>query len=139
MTQENCIFCKIVAGDIPAAKIYEDDHVFGFLDIEPLSAGHALLVPKQHSPNLAQLPVAEAQHLAAALGPLARAVVQAVQADGFNVLCNNGAAAGQLIEQVHYHIIPRKKGDGLFTRWPGEKYPKGRIEHIAQEIIKALS
>lgn len=138
MSADDCIFCKIAAGQIPCHKIYEDDAVLAFLDIGPVSDGHVLVVPKAH---FSRLDDGEADVLAKALGCLgriARAVVGAMDADGYNVLCNNGRAAGQLVEHVHFHIIPRKSGDRVFDRWPAYEYPQGRAEQIAKKICEKL-
>ena len=135
---DDCVFCKMVAGEIPVARVYEDEAVLAFLDIGPVSDGHILVIPKQH---YARVHECEAQVLAkvgACLGKIAGAVVKAMGADGYNVLCNNGQAAGQVVEHVHFHIIPRKMGDGVFTQWPTYQYRAGQIEEIAEKIRKGL-
>lgn len=111
----DCIFCRIVAGEIPCHKVYEDDQLMAFLDIHPLAAGHTLLIPKKHYGRWDQCPEALAAALAVKLGPLAKVLQQAVHADSFNVLCNNGRAAGQLVDHVHVHIIPRQPGDDALS------------------------
>ena len=107
MTTADCIFCKIVAGDIPAALIYEDDHVLSFLDIGPLSNGHCLVIPKRHAATVIDCPPDVLSQIAAVLGRIAQAVVAVTGCEGYNVLCNNGRAAGQLVDHLHFHIIPR--------------------------------
>ena len=138
MSASDCIFCKIVAGQIPATKIYEDEVVLAFLDIGPVSDGHTLVVPKQHFERLHEYPPQFLGEVALRLGKLAKAVAAAMKSDGYNVLCNNGKAAGQLVEHLHFHIIPRRTGDGVFEHWPSYKYKQGRIEAIAAEIRKNL-
>lgn len=109
---EDCIFCQIVAGDVPSFTVYEDDHVKAFLDANPLSRGHTLVIPKAHHERLADLPASEATPLYETLHSLAPAVQEAVDADGCNVGINDGTAAGQEVPHSHYHIIPRFEGDG---------------------------
>jgi len=131
---EQCIFCRIVKGEIPAARVVEDDQVLAFLDIGPVNEGHCLLLPKAHHARLEDCPPELAAALARRLGPLARAIIAAVGAEGYNVLNNAGRCAGQLVEHVHFHVIPRRPGDGVFTQWPAGKYPPGRAEAVAARI-----
>ena len=138
MSADNCIFCKIVAGEIPATKIYEDEVALAFLDIGPISDGHTLVIPKQHCDKLHDCPAELLGQVSGCLGRVARAVVAATDADGYNVLCNNGRAAGQLVDHMHFHIIPRHSGDGVFNRWPSSKYAEGRAEALATSIRKNL-
>jgi histidine triad (HIT) family protein len=138
MKDSDCIFCKMAAGEIPVTKIYEDEAVLAFLDIGPLSNGHTLLIPKEHFEKLHDCPSELLGKVCSRLGRIAKAVAGAMNADGYNVLCNNGAAAGQLVGHLHFHIIPRNTGDGVFNRWPASKYPQGQIEAIAAKIRKNL-
>ncbi|MBU1854521.1 MAG: HIT family protein, partial [Nanoarchaeota archaeon] len=107
MQDDDCLFCKIVKGEISSAKVYEDDEFFAFLDIKPVNKGHTLVVPKHHCRNLLDFPKAEETDLMEFLKKVANAVVKAVGADGFNLGMNNEAAAGQVIFHAHFHIIPR--------------------------------
>ena len=138
MSRDDCIFCKMVSGDIPVTEIYEDDAVLSFLDIGPLSNGHTLVIPKQHFEKLHECPSEVIAEVGSRLGKIAKAVSAAMDSDGYNVLCNNGRAAGQLVGHVHFHIIPRNAGDGVFDRWPAYKYKEGQIEEIAAKIRKNL-
>jgi histidine triad (HIT) family protein len=138
MGVNDCLFCKMVAGQIPVAKIYEDDVVLSFLDIGPISDGHALVIPKQHFEKLHDCPAELLGKVVSRLSKIAAAVVAAMNSDGYNVLCNNGRAAGQLIEHLHFHIIPRNSGDGVFDCWPAYKYEKGKIEQVAAKIRENL-
>lgn len=138
MGVNGCLFCKMVAGQIPVAKIYENDVVLSFLDIGPISDGHTLVIPKQHFEKLHDCPSELLDEVCLQLGRIAKAVTDAMNADGYNVLCNNGRAAGQLIEHLHFHIIPRNTGDGVFDCWPAYKYEKGKIEQIAVKIRENL-
>ena len=139
MSTPDCIFCKIVAGQIPCSKVYENEHVLAFLDIGPISEGHVLVVPKQHTCSVDQTDPLALAEIAKVLPKVVAAVKNAMQADGYNVLCNNGAAAGQVVGHLHFHIIPRKDNDGVFNRWPSFQYPQGRAEEIAEKICENLS
>ena len=137
----DCIFCKVVAGQLPCYKLYEDEHVLAFLDIGPLTPGHCLIVPRKHYARLDDIHEADAAVLAAiaALAPrLARAVMAATGANAWNLLQNNGQIAGQVVEHVHFHIIPRSEGDGLGYRWPAGKLDQQAAERLAPEISKGL-
>ena len=138
MEADDCIFCKMVAGQIPVTKIYEDKVVLAFLDIGPLSDGHTLVIPKQHFEKLHDCPAELLSRFGSRLGKIAEAVAGAMNSEGYNVLCNNGRAAGQLVEHLHFHIIPRNTGDGVFDRWPAYKYQQGKIEEIAAKIRENL-
>lgn len=108
----DCIFCQIVAGDIPSKTVYEDDTVLAFLDVNPLSPGHTLVISKDHCETLDDLPEDIATDLFAVLHDLTPTVEAAVDADASNVAFNNGEASGQEVPHVHGHIIPRFQGDG---------------------------
>ena len=138
MSVKDCVFCKIVAGQIPVTKVFEDDVVLAFLDIGPVSDGHTLVVPTQHFEKLHECPAELLGQVGSRLGKITGAVVAAMDCDGYNVLCNNGRAAGQLVEHVHFHIIPRNPGDGVFNRWPAGRYPEGKAENIAAKIREKL-
>jgi histidine triad (HIT) family protein len=128
----------MVAGQVPVTKIYEDEVVLSFLDIGPLSDGHTLVIPKQHFERLHDCSGELLSQVGSCLGKIAKAVSAAMNSDGYNVLCNNGRAAGQLVEHLHFHIIPRSTGDGVFDRWPSYKYQEGKIETIADRICENL-
>ncbi len=138
MAGDDCIFCKMAAGEVPVTKIFEDDAVLAFLDIAPLSDGHTLLIPKQHCRSVHECPSDVLAAVASRLGEVARAVAVAMNAQGYNVLSNNGRAAGQVVEHLHFHIIPRHIGDGLLGSWPAGGYEEGRIDEIAAKIKKNL-
>ena len=138
MNESDCVFCKMVAGEIPVTKIYEDEVVLSFLDIGPVSDGHTLVIPKQHFERLHDCPAELLSRFGSCLGKIAKAVSAAMDSDGYNVLCNNGRAAGQLVEHLHFHIIPRNTGDGVFDRWPAYEYQEGKIEEIADKIRENL-
>jgi len=133
-----CVFCKIGAGELPCTKVFEDDESIAFLDIAPLSDGHVLLIPKEHYERLEQMPVEAVARLAAHLPKLARAVMQVTQAEGYNVLQNNGRVSGQVVPHVHFHIIPRVGGDALGYRWPAGRLDKDRARQLQEQITAAL-
>lgn len=137
-SMDDCVFCKMVAGEIPVVKLYEDEAVLAFLDIGPVSDGHTLVIPKTHCTRVHECDPQVLAKVGVSLGRIAGAVAKAMEADGYNVLCNNGRAAGQVVDHLHFHIIPRKAGDGVFTQWPAHKYAEGRIAEIAEKIHKNL-
>jgi histidine triad (HIT) family protein len=112
MSEDDCIFCQIVDGDIPSRKVFEDDTAMAFLDANPLAPGHTLVIPKEHYETLEETPEDVAAHVFGVLHRLNTAVEHAVDADATNVAFNNGEAAGQEVPHVHGHIIPRFEGDG---------------------------
>lgn len=109
----DCVFCKVVAGELPCTKVYEDDHALAFMDINPTSRGHLLVIPKGHYESLLSTPVDELKKIVSVLPKLAAAAVKAVDAEGFNVLQSNSPCAGQVVMHAHFHIVPRRTGDGI--------------------------
>jgi histidine triad (HIT) family protein len=134
----NCVFCRIVAGQIPAQKVHEDQACLAFLDVGPLADGHLLLIPKEHAPTLGDMSPEQAAATLRNLPALVRAVTQATGCSGVNVLQNNGRSASQLVMHAHFHIIPRKEGDAFHFNWPAGKYPPGKIVAMAEAIRDAL-
>lgn len=117
MKNENCIFCKIAAGEIPSATIYEDDDFRVILDIEPASKGHALILPKEHYANLYELPEGIASKALIVAKKVITKMTEIVGCDGYNVLQNNGEVAGQTVFHFHIHLIPRYKEDDVTITW----------------------
>ena len=138
MSADDCVFCKMVGGEIACAKIFEDEVVLAFLDIGPISDGHTLVIPKQHFEKLHDCPTELLGRICSPLGRIAGAVAKAMNSEGYNLLCNNGRAAGQIVKHVHFHIIPRNTNDGVFNRWPSYKYEDSRIDAIADKIRRNL-
>lgn len=132
-TDENCIFCKIVKGEVPSAQVYEDDSTFAFLSIGPNNQGHTLVIPKDHATAIYDLQEETLLPLMRTIQRMAKAVKSAMGADGINLHMNNDAPAGQAVFHAHIHIIPRFKGDGL-EHWPGKKYAEGEAEAVAEKI-----
>lgn len=138
MSQADCVFCKIVAGQIPSLKVFEDNACLAFLDIGPLADGHLLLVPKKHFELITEMSEADVVAVARQIPRLTKAVLKATGAAGCNVLQNNGRVSGQLVPHVHFHLIPRREGDGLGYRWNATKYPEGKAQHVQQLLLEAL-
>lgn len=117
MKNENCIFCKIAAGEIPSATIYEDDDFRVILDVEPASKGHALIIPKEHYANLYELPEELASKALVVAKKVITKMTEIVGCEGYNVLQNNGEVAGQTVFHFHMHLIPRYKEDDVTIKW----------------------
>lgn len=132
----DCIFCKIIAREIPASIIYEDDSSIAFLDTRPINPGHTLLVPKEHYKNLYDMPDELLSSFMPAIKKLAIAIKKAVGADGINIGMNNDGAAGQIVMHHHTHIIPRYSNDG-YQHWKGKEYANKEIELETAEKIKS--
>jgi histidine triad (HIT) family protein len=131
------IFSKIIAGAIPCDKIYEDERVFAFLDINPVNPGHALVVPKAWSKGLLDAESANLQSLITVVQKVAKAVKEATGAAGVNIIQNDGAAAGQKVDHLHFHVIPRHEGDG-FEHWHGKPYANNEVPKALAEKIQML-
>ena len=111
--KNDCVFCAIAAGEIPSFKIYEDDAVLAFLDINPFSLGHTLVIPKEHYPCLTEAPDEVLSLILSRVKKVASHIEKTLPCDGFNILQNNGAAAGQTVGHIHFHIVPRMNGAQL--------------------------
>lgn len=125
-TMSDTIFGRILRGEIPCHRVYEDDKVLAFLDVNPLAPGHTLVIPKEAVATLDQLSDDSAAAIGRVLPRIARAVLSATGASDFNVLQNNGAAAHQAVFHVHFHIIPKKDGQGLGLSW--SPLPSGGVD-----------
>jgi histidine triad (HIT) family protein len=136
----DCIFCQIVSGDIPSVKVYEDDRVFAFMDINPLNRGHLLIIPKAHAATIHEITEADFAAVATATHKLAAAVKAVLNPDGINVMQLNGKAANQVVPHLHVHIVPRWSGDGLtICKWDLAAGDMDEIKAIGQKIEGALS
>lgn len=129
----DCIFCKIAAGEIPSHKVYENDRVMAFLDIEPINPGHVLIVPKEHYADMQELPVDLLCELAKTAKHISPAVLKAVKSEGFNLGLNNGEVSGQSVKHFHWHLMPRFKDDG-YELWPGKVYAEGEAQEVLAQI-----
>ena len=133
MKNENCIFCKIAAGEIPSATIYEDEDFRVILDIEPASKGHALILPKEHYANLYELPEELASKVLVVAKKVVTAMTEVLGCDGYNVLQNNGEVAGQTVFHFHMHLVPRYKDDQVNIKWkPGTLKEEWKEEILAK-------
>lgn len=136
--QSDCIFCKIIAGEIPSATVYEDEDFKAIMDIFPAAKGHVIILPKKHHANLFELE----EDIAAKALPVARKIARALQSelgcDGMNLLQNNGEAAGQTIFHFHMHLIPRYLEDQVKTTWAPGKYEDGEAAALAVAIASKL-
>ena len=135
---KDCIFCKIVKGDIPCAKIFEDEQVIAFLDIAPANKGHALIVTKEHYETLLDVPDDVLCDIMSKAKKIARAMSSALGSDGFNILMNNKKVAGQLVPHSHIHIIPRFDGDKVRLDWRHQKYADNELDEFKEKIAKFL-
>lgn len=133
-TSEPTIFDRILDGEIPCYRLYEDDHVLAFLDVGPLSEGHALVIPKERKAFLHELSDESAAAIGRVLPRLARAVLAATGATSYNVLQNNGAPAHQAVMHVHFHIIPVHRGRGLGIGWDASPLDKAEAERLIRAI-----
>lgn len=134
----DCPFCKIIAGDLSAARLVETDKVLSFMDINPVNPGHALVIPKRHVECLLDLTQEELHAISFLVRRVAGAVVDATDADGFNVLQNNGECAGQVVPHVHFHVIPRNEDDEFTFGWRQTSYEEGRLEELTESIRENL-
>ncbi|MCX6998439.1 MAG: HIT family protein [Kiritimatiellaeota bacterium] len=134
-----CIFCRIAAGALPAVKIYEDADTLAFLDIGPIVKGHALVIPRQHYDPITQTPEPVLARLMAVVKKIAQAQMNGLRADGVNVIQANGAAAGQMVPHLHFHVIPRYRADGHHWNWAAKKYEQPEeMQRLAAAIQAAL-
>ena len=135
---QDTVFTKILDGEIPCHKIYEDDHVLAFLDIGPLSEGHTLVIPKERKAFLHELSDEASAAIGRVLPRLCRAVMKATGAEHYNVLQNNGAPAHQAVFHVHFHIIPKRGEQGLGLQWPASTLDADTGKALAAEIAALL-
>jgi len=130
---KDCIFCKIIKGEIPCWKVYEDKNTIAILTIGPVNQGHTLVIPKKHYENLFDLPETEAANMMKVVKKISEPIMKAVNAKGINLGMNNGLIAGQEVPHAHIHIMPRFKDDG-FICWPGKKYKDGEMDKVLSKI-----
>ena len=135
----DCIFCKIVAGEIPCTKVFEDDFALAFMDIMPLGEGHLLVIPKEHYGNILEIEPDQYGRLASLICKLAKALKAAVNPDGMNVLQLNGKAANQVVPHLHVHLVPRWESDGLsISEWEPVPGDSEKISATADTIKSRL-
>lgn len=135
MADDSCIFCKIVAGTIPANVVYQDRDLIAFLDIDPLFPGHVLLCPREHYPTLPDLPVALAGPMMTTMQVMAKAVEAALDAEGTFIAINNRVS--QLVPHLHIHVVPRRRKDGLRGFfWPRHQYKDEGAREAVRDAIE---
>jgi len=135
----DCVFCKIVAGQIPSTRVYEDEHSLAFMDIGQVNPGHVLVAVKKHADNIYALDDAQAAAVARAGVRVARAIRDAFKPEGLSVYQANGKAAGQTVFHYHIHLLPRHAGDGMELTWPVKNPPREKLEDYAAKIRAALA
>lgn len=141
MAHEDCIFCKILDGELPSAKVYEDDDVYAFLDISQVTKGHTLVIPKTHTKNIYETPPEVASKLFERVPYIANAIKKAYKPIGMNLLNNNEKPADQSVFHLHIHLLPRYgEDDGFSFNWQvhSDDYSQDDLQQIAKEINEAL-
>lgn len=134
---ENCIFCKIVTGELPSHKIYENQSVLAFLDINPITKGHVLIIPKKHAKDLFEISSEDAAAIMGAAKKIAPALMHVTSGTGVNLLNSNGKEAGQVIFHYHLHLIPRQSEDGVRLFTPTRKHDWD-LKQLSEKIKKQL-
>ena len=134
----DCVFCKIVAGQIPSTKVHEDEHTLAFMDLGQVNPGHVLVAVKKHAANLFELDDTQAAAVARSCTRVAKAIRDAFAPAGLSVYQANGKAAGQTVFHYHVHLLPRHEADGMELTWPVKNPPREKLEAYAEEIKKRL-
>ncbi|MCX7991179.1 MAG: HIT family protein [Proteobacteria bacterium] len=134
----DCIFCKIINGSIPSAKVYEDGDFVAVMDINPVSKGHLLVLPKKHYVNMMDMDEEILKKTGIVLKKLCGAITKALGVSGVNLIQNNGIDAGQIIFHSHFHLIPRRPNDGIKIGMEHRKYEEGEMEEYANKIKNAV-
>ncbi|NSL52004.1 HIT family protein [Calidifontibacillus erzurumensis] len=137
----DCIFCKIINGEIPASKVYEDEHVLAFLDISQITKGHTLVIPKAHYENLFDLPQESAEKLFSVVPKIVNAMKSQLHIEDLNLVSNSGRKAGQEVFHLHLHLIPRYgKGDGYGAVWKSNanNYTREDLQNLAETIASGI-
>lgn len=135
MKNDNCIFCKLAAGEIPSKTLYEDEKFRVILDLAPATKGHALILPKDHYANLYEIPEEVAGEVMCLAKKMAVTMTEKLGCDGFNLLQNNGEAAGQTVFHFHMHLIPRYAQDGKILEWDKLEMTQEDLEEIKNTVI----
>ena len=138
MKKQDCIFCRIISGEIPSTTIYENSKFKVIMDIAPANKGHVLILPKEHYDNIYDIDTATAGELFELAVMTARALKSVLDCDGMNILQNNGTVAGQTVVHFHMHIIPRYEGDTVNIGWKELSYEDGEMEQLREAIRKEM-
>ena len=134
-----CIFCKLIAGEIPSVRVWEDDLTLAFMDIGQVNPGHVLVATKRHAANLFEITEEEGAAVMRAALRIARAAQQAFAPEGLNLFQANGAVAGQTVGHFHLHVLPRHPGDGMALTWPRPEPGVAALERYAGQLRQALA
>lgn len=134
----NCVFCRIVARQIPATVVHEDEHTLAFMDLGQVNPGHVLVAVKAHVENIYGVETSQASAVAIAVSRVARAIRDAFAPHGLSVYQANGSAAGQTVFHYHVHLVPRYEGDGMALTWPVKNPPREKLEEYAAKIKASL-
>ena len=134
----DCIFCKLVAGQIPATRVYEDEHTLAFMDLGQVNPGHVLVAVKKHAANVFELEEAQGEAVARAVLRISRALKKAFAPEGLSIYQANGKPAGQTVFHYHVHVLPRHAGDGMELVWPVKNPPREQLEEYARKIKEKL-
>lgn len=135
----DCIFCRIIAGQIPSTRVFEDEHTLAFMDLGQVNPGHVLVAVKKHAANLFELDDVQAAAVARASTRVARAIRDAFKPEGLSVYQANGKAAGQTVFHYHVHLLPRHEADGMELTWPVKNPPREKLEEYAGKIREKLA
>ncbi|MDD6400575.1 MAG: HIT family protein [Lachnospiraceae bacterium] len=138
MVKDDCIFCKIMKGEIPSATIYENSDFKVILDVSPANRGHALIITKEHYDNIFQLDAETAGKLFSLATVVARAIKEETQCEGLNVVQNNGEVAGQTVNHFHLHLVPRFKGDNVSVTWKQGESDSNDLAELAKALKKRI-
>ena len=129
----SCIFCKIINGELPSLKVYEDEIVLAFLDINPVNPGHTLVVPKKHSANFEEADEETLSQMIKIAKKIGASLKKNLGAAGYNLQVNNDPAAGQIVPHLHFHLVPRLENDQL-KLWPQRRYKDGEADEVLRKI-----
>ena len=135
----DCVFCRIVAGQIPSTRVFEDEHTLAFMDLGQVNPGHVLVAAKRHAANLYELDEGQAAAVARACLKVSKAIQETFKPEGLSVYQANGKAAGQTVFHYHVHLLPRHTDDGMELTWPVKNPPRDKLEEYAAKIRGRLA
>ena len=138
MIKLDCIFCKIISGELPSYKVFEDEFTFAFLDINPISKGHTLILPKRHAVKLTDLNAVKSEKLMRGLQKVLSGIEGALNPEGLNIFANQCEIAGQVVPHLHFHIVPRETGDGMEFITPKATLSEDEFIEVSKKISKTI-
>lgn len=138
MSENNCVFCKIISGEFSSTTVYEDDNFKAIFDISPASKGHTLVLTKNHMENIFEMDETVAANALFIIKKIATAIKEVLSCNGINIVQNNGEAAGQSVNHLHFHIIPRYTNDNVMTPWKNGSYKDGEAAYLANLLKEKL-